>query len=167
MSSNKKNDTQRMRTIAWEDPAKSTRDARSISGLEYLRGIQKGDISPPPIARLVGYHISEVDRGLAVFELEPAEYHYNPFGTVHGGIASTLLDTAMTAAVLSTLPRGTQCSTIEMKVNFILPIVSQTGTVRCKAKTIHTGSRIATVEGRLVDKQEKLYAHAVSTCMIF
>jgi len=167
MSSNEKSNTQRIRTIVWEDPRISARDANSISGLEYLRAIKKGEISPPPIARLLGYNISEIDAGLAVFELDPAEYHYNPFGTVHGGIASTLLDTTMTAAVLSTLPRGANCSTIEIKVNFILPIVSQTGIVRCKAKTIHVGNRIATAEGKLVDKQEKLYAHAVSTCMVF
>jgi uncharacterized protein (TIGR00369 family) len=167
MSSKETSDTQRIRTIVWEDPGISTRDINSISGLEYLRAIKKGEVSPPPIARLLGYNISQIDTGLAVFELEPAEYHYNPFGTVHGGIASTLLDTTMTAAVLSTLPRGTNCSTIEIKVNFILPIVSQTGTVRCKAKVIHVGNRIATAEGKIVDKQEKLYAHAVSTCMIF
>ena len=167
MTSNETSTTQRIRTIVWEDPSISTRDAHSISGLDYLRAIKKGEIAPPPIARLLGYNISEIDTGLAVFELEPAEYHYNPFGTVHGGIASTLLDTTMTAAVLSTLPRGAQCSTIEIKVNFILPIVSKTGIVRCKAKTIHVGNRIATAEGKLVDKQEKLYAHAVSTCMIF
>lgn len=167
MSSNEKSNTQRIRTIVWEDPRLSTRDSHSISGLEYLRAIKKGEISAPPVARLLGYNISKIDTGLAVFEIEPAEYHYNPFGTVHGGIASTLLDTTMTAAVLSTLPRGAHCSTIEIKINFILPIVSQTGTLRCKAKTIHVGRRIATAEGKLVDKQEKLYAHAVGTCMIF
>ena len=167
MSSNEIRNTKRIRTVSWEDPKTSARDAHSISGLEYLRAIKKGEIPPPPISRLLGYNISEIDTGLAVFELEPAEYHYNPFGTVHGGIASTLLDTTMTCAILSTLPPGANCSTIEIKVNFILPIISQTGMLRCKAKTIHVGNRIATAEGKLVDKQKKLYAHAVTTCMIF
>jgi uncharacterized protein (TIGR00369 family) len=167
MSSDEIGNRQRIRTIVWEDPRISARDAQSISGLDYLRAIKKGEISPPPVAQLLGYNISEIDTGLAVFELEPAEYHYNPFGTVHGGIASTLLDTTMTAAVLSTLPPGVYCSTIEIKVNFILPIVSRTGTVLCRAKTIHVGNRIATAEGKVVDRKEKLYAHAVSTFMIF
>ena len=116
---------------------------------------------------LVGYRIREVEKGSTLFELEPAEYHYNPFATVHGGIASTLLDTAMTSAVLSTLSVGLSCSTVEVKVNFIRPITNKTGIVRCKAKIIHAGNRIATAEGKIIDNKDRLYAHGVSTLMIF
>ena len=91
----------RKRIIIWENPKNSARDATSISGLDYLKSIKEGKINPPPVAMLVGYKISEVDNGYAVFELNPEEYHYNPFSTVHGGIISTLLDTTMTASVLS------------------------------------------------------------------
>jgi uncharacterized protein (TIGR00369 family) len=167
MSSGGKSNKQRIHTITWEDPKISARDAASISGLDYLRSIKDGRIKPPPIAMLIGYRIQEVDEGSAIFELEPAEYDYNPFATVHGGVASTLLDTAMTAAVLSTLPVGLNCSTVEFKVNFIRPINSKTGRVRCKAEMIHMGSRIATAEGRVIDNKDKLYAHAVSTFMVF
>jgi uncharacterized protein (TIGR00369 family) len=158
---------QRVHTVSWENPKKSMRDATSMSGLDYLRSIRDGKTKPPPIAMLVGYRIREVDRGSALFELEPAEYHYNPFATVHGGIASTLLDSAMTAAILSTLSVGLSCATVEFKVNFIRPITGKTGKIQCKAKMIHVGNRIATAEGKIIDNRKQLYAHAVSTLMIF
>ena len=158
---------ERKRTIFWDDPNVSARDAALISGLDYLKGIKDGRISPPPIAMLVGYKISQVDKGYAVFELDPDEYHYNPFATVHGGIISTILDTAMTCSILSTLEKGVSCSTAEIKVNFIRPVTANTGTLRCEARPIHIGNRLATAEGKLKDKKDKLYAHAVSTCFIF
>jgi len=157
----------RKRTIFWDDPKAGARDAALISGLDYLKAIKDGRINPPPIAMLVGYKISEVDSGYAVFELDPDEYHYNPFGTVHGGIISTILDTAMTTSVLSTLRKGVSCSTVEIKVNFIRPVTTDTGTLRCEARPIHIGKHLATAEGKLKDKKDNLYAHAVSTCFIF
>jgi uncharacterized protein (TIGR00369 family) len=159
---------ERTRTIFWDDPQINKRDAAApVSGLDYLKAIKKGKISPPPIANLVGYRISEVDNGYAVFELNPAEYHYNPFATVHGGILSTLLDTTMTASVLSTLPKGISCTTIEIKVNFIKPVTADTGVLRCEARPIHIGKRLATVEGRLKNRNGDLHAHGTSTCSIF
>ena len=99
---------ERKRTIFWDDLKLNIRNAAKISGLDYLKAIKNGKISPPPIAMLIGYKISEVARGYAVFELNPAEFHYNPFSTVHGGILSILLDTTMTASVLSTLEKRYQ-----------------------------------------------------------
>lgn len=154
-------------TITWEDPKVSARDSSAISGIDYLMGIRDGAISPPPIAKLVGYKIVEVEKGGATFELNPAEYHYNPFSSVHGGITTTLLDTSMAASVLSTLPIGKNCSTVEFKVNFIRPITSKTGKITCRAAVIHSGGRIATSEAKIFDASEKLFAHAVSTIMIF
>lgn len=159
---------ERKRIISWDDPQINKREAiASISGLDYLKSIKNGSISPPPIANLVGYRITEVDHGYAVFELYPAEYHYNPFATVHGGILSTLLDTAMTASVFSTLTKGVSCSTIEIKVNFIRPVTANTEVLRCEAKPIHIGKRLATAEGRLKDQNGELYAHGISTCAIY
>jgi len=159
---------ERTKTISWGDPKKNKRDAVvSISGLDYLKAIKDGKISPPPVANLVGYKISEVDDGYAAFELVPAEYHYNPFATVHGGVLSTLLDTAMTASVLSTLPQGFSCTTIEIKVNFVKPVSVDTGVLKCEARPIHIGKKMATVEGRLKDRDGVLHAHGVSTCSIF
>jgi uncharacterized protein (TIGR00369 family) len=159
---------ERTKTISWDDPKKNKRDAvASISGLDYLKAIKEFRISPPPVANLVGYNICEVDTGYAAFELNPAEYHYNPFATVHGGILSTLLDTTMTSAVLSTLPKGFSCTTIEIKVNFVKPVTADTGILKCEARPLHVGKKLATVEGKMKDKNGVLHAHGVSTCSIF
>jgi uncharacterized protein (TIGR00369 family) len=159
-------EAQRIRTLTWDDPQISRRDAAVISGMDYLLAIRDGRITQPPAAKLIGYKIREVEQGCAVFELEPAEYHYNPFATVHGGIIGGLLDSAMTAAVLSRLPIGLTCSTLEMKVNFIRPVTNAVGLVRGEGSVLHLGSSIATAEGKLFDERGKLYAHAVSTCAI-
>ena len=116
---------------------------------------------------LIGYRISNIENGSVVYELNPKEYHYNPFSKVHGGIISTLLDTAMTAAVLSSLAKGTNCSTVEIKVNFVRPVTSKCGILKCEAQILHVGKSLATVEGKLKDRNDKLYAHGVSTCSIF
>ena len=158
---------EKKKTIHWLDPELSMRDAATISGLDYLKAIRDGQRQHPPVAMLIGYRISDVDTGCAVFELDPREYHYNPFSTVHGGILSVLLDTAMTASVLSTLPKGVTCATVEIKVNFIKPVTEETGLIRCEARPIHVGKRLATVEGRIRDKDEVLLAHGMSTCSIF
>jgi uncharacterized protein (TIGR00369 family) len=167
MSTDGETETQRVLTAMWEDPQICVKRGGSMSGLDFLGRIKTGEIPPPPVAKLVGYRLSEVEEGHAVFELEPAEQHYNPFGTVHGGILSTLLDTSMIAAVMTTLSTGAACSTLEIKVNFIRPATIGTGTLRCEARTIHLGRRIATAEGRIFDGEGALYAHAVSTVLIF
>jgi len=158
---------ERKRTFSWDDPGENRRDAAAVSGLDYLKAIQKGHIKPPPAARLIGYRIIDVDNGYTAFELNPGEYHYNPFSTVHGGILSTLLDSAMTASVLSTLAKGFGCATVEIKINFIRPVTEKTGPIRCEATPVHLGKRLATAEGRVKDKQNRLLAHGVSTCSIF
>lgn len=158
----------RERVISWADPEANKRDAMaSVSGLEYLRSIKDGRISLPPAAALLGYRIHSVENGYSVFELDPAEYHYNPFATVHGGILATLLDTAMTSAVITTLPQGKTCSTVEIKVNFVRPVTAATGVLRCEARPVHVGRRLATVEGHLKNRAGKLIAHGISTCSIF
>lgn len=158
--------TDRSHTVTWEDPQLGRRDAAAISGLDYLLALKEGRIPLPPVAKLVGYRIREVERGRAAFELQPAEFHYNPFATVHGGIMTTVLDSAMTAAVLSLLEIGFACSTLELKVNFVRPVKGTVGALRAEGNVIHLGSTIATAEGKLLDAGRKLYAHAVSTCSI-
>mgnify|MGYP001827713447 CR=1 FL=1 len=159
---------QRKKSITWGDPGLSKRDAvAAVSGLDYLRDIKEGRIDRPPAAMLLGYRIHMVENGYAVFELDPAEYHYNPFATVHGGILSTLLDSAMTSSVITTLPPGKTCATVEIKVNFIRPVSAETGVLRCEARPVHVGRRLATVEGFLKNKEGKLIAHGISTCSIF
>ena len=157
----------RQRTIVWQDPMISAKAFTFMGGLEYLQAIQTGTLPPPPISRLLGYTIATIEAGRAVFELEPAEYHYNPIGTVHGGVASTILDSAMACSIHTMLPAGQVYTTLELKVNFVRPITQKTGKVRCVAEIIHVGQRMGTAQARILDSEDRLYAHATTTCMIF
>jgi uncharacterized protein (TIGR00369 family) len=156
----------RTRTITWEDPTAAVQTGKTISGIAYLKALQSGELPPPPIAVLLGMSITEISEGRAVFVAEPSEYHYNPLGTVHGGVMATMLDSALGCAVQSMLPAGTSYTTIELKVNFLRPVTAKTGTIYAEGKIIHIGGRIATAEGRLTDTAGKLYAHGTTTCII-
>ena len=159
-------ETQRTRTITWENPTVSAKKGRAMSGLDYLRALQKGEIPPAPIAVLMNMSIAEVEEGRVVFTAEPAEYHYNPIGTIHGGFAATLLDSSLGCVVHSMLPAGVGYTTLEIKVNYLRAMTSNTGTVYCEGKIIHLGGRIATAEARVTDATGKLYAHGTTTCII-
>ena len=156
----------RTRTASWDDPAAGMEAARSLSGLEYMRSIARGDAPAPPLARLLGFEIETVEEGAVTFAMEPAEYHYNPFGVVHGGVAATLFDSALGCAVQSLLPKASIAPTMQLDINYIRPITKSTGRVRCSGQVVHLGKRSATAEGRLVDMNGKLYAHATGTFVI-
>jgi len=140
--------------------------ALSMSGLEYMRAIARGDAPAPPLARLLAFELETVEEGAVTFTLEPAEYHYNPFGVVHGGVAATLFDSALGCAVQTLLPKATMAPTMQLDINYIRPITKSTGRVRCSGQVVHLGKRSATAEGRLVDMNGKLYAHATGTFAI-
>jgi uncharacterized protein (TIGR00369 family) len=157
----------RTRTISWEDPLVSARAGTTLSGIDYLRAIAQGKIPPPPIARLLGFDIEEVEEGRVVFTAEPGEHHYNPIGVVHGGLAATLLDSAMGCAVHSRLPQGRGYTTLEIKVNYVRAITRESGRLRAVGTVVHMGGKIATAEARLLDGEGRLCAHATTTCMLF
>jgi uncharacterized protein (TIGR00369 family) len=159
-------DTDRSRTYTWADPLETVAAGRDLSGLEFLRSLLAGAAPRPPIADTLGFDLVEVDEGRAVFEVVPQEFHYNPIGVVHGGLAMTLLDSALGCAVHSTLPAGAIYTTLETKVNMTRAITAATGPLRCEASTIHVGRRVATAEGRLVDAAGRIYAHGTTTCFI-
>jgi uncharacterized protein (TIGR00369 family) len=138
----------------------------SASGLDILQGIVKGTVPNAPIASILGFRLVEVEKGRAVFEVEPAGHHYNPIGTVHGGLAATLIDSATGCAVFSTLVAGDLWTTLDLTINFVRPMTAKVGPVRCTGTLVHIGSRIATAEGRLESPEGRLYAHGVSTCLI-
>jgi uncharacterized protein (TIGR00369 family) len=138
-----------------------------MNGLDFLHAIKDGRIPAPPVLSLIGSRLTEVDAGRVVFEIEPAEYHYNPAGAVHGGVTFTVLDSAATCAVHSTLPAGMALTTLEVKINFLRPITSETGPMRGEATLIHKGGRTAVAEAKMLDANGLLYAYAVSTCLIF
>lgn len=158
--------TERTRTFTWEDPMVGANAARTLSGLEYLLAMGRGELPFPPIMAALGIGVVEAEEGRVVFEVEPQEYHYNPIGVVHGGVASTLCDSAMACAVHSTLPAGTGYTTLELKVNFVRALTRETGRVTCEGRIIHVGGRVATAEARVVDAEGRLYAHATSTCLV-
>jgi uncharacterized protein (TIGR00369 family) len=159
--------SERTRTITWQDPAPGFAKASGMTGLEYIRALRDGQLPPPPMAVTLGFAVTEADEGRAVFRSEAAEFLYNPIGVVHGGFAMTLLDSAMGVAIHTTLARGESYTTLETKVNFVRPILADTGPVRCEATVIHRGRRVATAEGRLIaEKTGKLLAHGTTTCLI-
>jgi uncharacterized protein (TIGR00369 family) len=153
-------------TVQWHDPEPLAAEALRLAGIEFLRAIRDGRLPPPPIAELLGMRLAEVGEGQAVFELTPHERHYNPIGVVHGGIAATLLDSAMGCAVQSMMPAGSGYTTLEIKVNLVRAVTKESGLLRASANVVHVGRRVATAEGRLTDAAGRLYAHASTTCMV-
>ena len=158
---------ERTRTIHWEDPLAAAARGRDLSGLELLEAIRSGRISPPPIALLLGFEIVELADGQVTFAVVPAEFHYNPIGVVHGGVAAALLDTVMGCAVQSKLPRGRAYTTLDVQVRYLRPLTVTTGRVLGTGTIVHSGGRIATAEGRIVDASGKLYATGTTSCLLF
>jgi uncharacterized protein (TIGR00369 family) len=161
------NDEYRRRIVEWRDPAELAEEALTMSGLDYLKRMSDGRVDNAPVALLIGFRLVEVEEGRAVFELEPAEHQYNPFGTLHGGVTAGVIDAATGCAVHSTLPKGAGFTSLEIKVNYVRPVTTETGLLRCEGRVVHTGNRIALAEGKVTDGEGKLYAFGVSTIMIF
>jgi uncharacterized protein (TIGR00369 family) len=155
-----------MRRYEWDDPLDTLSRAAGMSGLEALQALARGEMPAAPIGRTLGFAGFEVEHGRATFMVEPAEFHYNPIGVVHGGLALALLDSAMGCAVHSTLAAGVAYTTLEVKANFVRPLTAETGLVRCTGTVVHGGRTVATAEGRIVDAAGKLYAHGTSTLLI-
>jgi uncharacterized protein (TIGR00369 family) len=137
-----------------------------MTGLEAMHAIKAGDAPAAPIGELLGFDLVDVGEGHASFELDPAERHYNPLGTVHGGIHATLLDSAMGCAVHTTLREDEAYTTLELKVNYVRAITEATGRIVAAGSVIHRGGRVATAEAKLTDEGGRLLAHATSTCLI-
>ena len=137
------------------------------SGLEFLTDMVAGKLPQPPMCATLGFHLAEVATGYARFDGVPEFRHYNPIGTVHGGFAATLLDSALGCAIFSTLAKGEAWTTLELKLNLVRPINKDTGTVQAEGRIIHRGRTVATADGTVKDRAGKLYAHASTTCMVF
>jgi len=159
--------TERSRTFTWTDPLASAQAVLGRSGLEAMRAIAAGEIPPPPIARLLGMELVEVEHGRAVFALTPAEWMYNPIGSVHGGIAATILDSALGCSVHTTLDAGVGYASTDLQVRFVRGMSATTGRVICDSRVVHAGRRMATAEATLVSEADgKLIAHGTTGCMI-
>ena len=138
----------------------------SMPGLDYLRGILRGDHPAAPIAATLNFFPTEFDHGRAVFEGIPDRSAYNPLGQVHGGWAATILDSALGCAVHTTLPAGKVYTTVDLSVSLVRTITDRTKRVRCEATIIHAGSTVATAQARLTDEAGNLLAHGSTTCLI-
>jgi len=140
---------------------------RAMDGIELFRGIMDGSLPGAPIAEVMNMWIFEADVGRVVFAARPQRQHYNPIGSVHGGFAGTMLDSAMSCAVQSTLKKGFGYTTLEYRVHLVRGISDSIGPVFCVGKIVNVGRQIGTAEGHIYDASGKLYAHGTTTCLIF
>ena len=139
----------------------------SMPGLDFVRAIFDGSLPAPPIMQTIEPFDSTAEPGVVVMHSVPGFRHYNPIGSVHGGYAATLLDSAMGLAVHTMLPAGTGYTTLEFKISFIKGMTEDTGPVRSEGRTLNVGRRTATAEARITDAKGRLLAHATTTCLVF
>ncbi len=158
---------ERSLTVEWEDPLVGARRIPEMSGLEYVRSMIDGSSPTPPIAKLMQFTLTEAEPGRVVFECEPNESQYNPIGTVHGGLACTLLDSAVGCAVQTTLPQGQGYTSVEIKVSYLRTISAASGRLTCVGTVTKTGARVAFAEAVITDAQVRLVATASSTLLVF
>lgn len=157
----------RTRTLSWQDPAATAAVGAGMAGLDYMKALVAGELPPPPIAVVMQMAPIEVAHGRAVFEGMPGEEHYNPIGVVHGGYASTVLDSVMGCAVHTTLEPGIAYTTQTLEIKFLRAISRDTGAVRAEGEVVYRGRKQATVEAKLFASESgKLLASATSTCII-
>jgi uncharacterized protein (TIGR00369 family) len=158
--------TDRARTVTWQDPLSTARGASGRTGIAFLRAILDGAIPPAPIQATLGFDLIAAEEGVARFRLLPGEHLYNPMNGVHGGVACTLLDSAMGSAVMTTLDEKTGYTTADLTVHLTRAISAKTGPIVAEGRVVHRGSRVATAEGRLTDGEGRLLAHGTTTCLL-
>jgi uncharacterized protein (TIGR00369 family) len=139
----------------------------SMAGVDFVRAIFDGRLPSPPIMQTIEPFDSTAEPGVVVFHSIPGFRHYNPIGSVHGGYAATLLDSAMGLAVHSMLPPGTGYTTLEFKISFVRGMTKDTGVVRSEGRILNVGRRAAIAEARITDSKGRLLAHATTTCLVF
>ncbi|KQO99721.1 aromatic compound degradation protein PaaI [Leifsonia sp. Leaf264] len=154
-------------TYTWVDPAVGLAQLPQLSGLEYLTGILEGRIPEPPIAVLMNMDIVSAVEGEVVFESNPTQAHYNPLGTIHGGLACTVLDTVLGCAAHSTLPAGTGYTSIDINVSYVRPIQPSAAPLRATGRVRKGGNRVIFAEAELTDKDGNLLATATSSLLVF
>lgn len=137
------------------------------SGLSVMTGILEGRLPGASIAVSLNFWLTRVEEGLIEFRGAPNDAHLNPLGTVHGGWAGTIMDSALACAVMTTLAVGEAYTTVEFKVNLVRPLMPNMGEVSCEGRIVHRGRTIATSEAFLRDSTGKLLAHGTETCAIF
>ena len=160
-------DAPRTRTHHWQDQAPTLAALRRLPGAEVLAAIGAGELPAPPVMSTLGVEAVSFEVGRAVFALVPQEFHYNPLGSVHGGVIATLLDSAAGCAVHSVLPAGTSYTSVDLAIKYLRPVTARTGRVFAEGTVLHRGSRTALAQARLTDGGGRLFAQATSTCLLF
>jgi uncharacterized protein (TIGR00369 family) len=158
--------TPRSKTVTWHDPSIHASAAGSLSGLDFLHLIRDGKLPPPPMARLMGFSLAHVERGLVIFECTPDESAYNPIGVVHGGLVCTLADSAAGCAVQTTLEAGVAYTSIDINVTYLRPVTKDSGLLRATGRTTKPGRRVAYATVDVTDGSGKLLAQATSSCLV-
>lgn len=131
--------------------------------LEMIERVARGELPPPPVARLIGFRLTSIQPGQSVVELETNETHANPMGTLHGGVLCDIADAAMGLAYAATLEEGETFTTLELKINFLKPVWK--ARLRAVAHVVKQGRTVGMVECDITDDKESLVARATSTCM--
>jgi uncharacterized protein (TIGR00369 family) len=145
----------------------SAEQRNAMSGLSFVQGLADGTLPLNTIAQTLGYDVTEAANGRVVVTAEPGAAHLNPAGTVHGGLAATLLDSCMGLAIWSTLEKGLGQTSLEFKISLIRPITPGMGVIKAEGTVLNRGRRIGTAEGRITDDRGRLLAHGTTTCLIF
>jgi uncharacterized protein (TIGR00369 family) len=156
----------RERTYSWGDPSVSAGAARTSAGIEVMQAMAAGELPAPPIIATLGFELDSVEPGRVEFSFAPEEFHYNPIGSVHGGVYATLLDSATGCAVHSLLPAGVGYTSLDLTVKFLRAITVDTGRVRCIGTVPHLGGRTALAQAELRDGADRLLATAVSSILL-
>jgi uncharacterized protein (TIGR00369 family) len=154
------------KTVQWYDPKITAEAAARMAGLEFLRAIRDGLLPPPPIASLLGFAATELERGYVVFEGTPDESVYNPIGTVHGGLVCTMADTVAACAVHTTLEAGVGYTSIDLNVSYTRPVTRDSGRLRAIGTVVKPGRRVAFSRAEILDGAGKVVATATSSCLI-
>lgn len=157
----------RTRTVSWDDPALTLQKIAGMNGIQAMGAVVRGEVSASPFLDLLGLRVVSAEEGKVTIAVVPQEYHLNPAGTTHGGLAATLLDSAMWSAMQTTMPVNGFGATLQMNVHYTRPIPMDGGEVRAEGIVVHRGRTTAVTSGSVIDANGKLCAYATSTCALF
>lgn len=157
---------ERRLTVTWTDPREALPSLAALPGLEYLRGVQRGEIPPPPIAEVFGMRFATVEDGRFAVSCEPREAFFNPLGSVHGGLACTLLDTALACAGHTTLPAGVGYTSVDLQVRYLRAVQPSAGRITATGTVVKRGARVIFTDGELTDDAGTVYATATSSLLV-
>ncbi|MBL8779660.1 MAG: PaaI family thioesterase [Alphaproteobacteria bacterium] len=154
------------RTYRWADPTEIMAAAQGQSGLDLMRAMAEGRVPPPPVGSLIGVNGFTAEKGKVTMGFDPAEFHYNALGTVHGGVIATVIDMVLGSAVHSTLKAGQGFTTLTLELKYHRAVTAKSGRLTAVAEVVTRGREIVTAEAKLIDKNDRLFANATSTLMI-